>query len=375
MEDNLLSMLYNTTPFSLLVWNVQGAGSSKFLVTPIEIIQMNHPNVVTLVETHLDGNRAEHLCRQIQYDGHARVDAEGNSGGIWLYWKMSEVNVDIIAYHRQHLTVKISRDGEEPWIFSAIYTSPDINKRQELWNNLSIFSESLNMPWLLVGDFNETTTLDERHDGNQEMQRRCDKFKNWIENTSLIDLGYTGAKFTWTRGKTMETRRVARLDRGLCNLTWRTRFPEAAVKHLPAINFDHSPLYIKSNGFVSPPCGHKPFRFLSAWLAHENFETFVKTMWQNDVPIEKRHLWARIAGVQKALVERRDKYLLKLEGRLRCEYDNVLAQEEELWFQKSRMEALRDGDRNTNYFHTSTIIRRKFNRIEALKNDADEWIF
>ncbi|GKA76429.1 hypothetical protein Tco_0782890 [Tanacetum coccineum] len=38
------------------------------------------------------------------------------------------------------------------------------------------------------------------------------------------------------------------------------------------------------------------------------------------------------------------------------------------------MEALRDGDRNTTYFHTSTIIRRKFNRIEALKNDADEWI-
>ncbi|PWA44555.1 hypothetical protein CTI12_AA523610 [Artemisia annua] len=342
-NDGVEATLSLKKPFviNLIILTHIGVGSSKFLITLKEIIRMNHPNVVTLVETHLDGDRAECLGRQIQYDGHARVDAEGYSAGIWLYWKKSEVNVDIIAYYSQHLTVKISRDGEESWIFSAIYASPDINKRQELWNNLSTFSESLKMPWLLVGDFNETTTLDERHDGTQDMQRRCDKFKNWIENTSLIDLGYSGAKFTWTRGKTVETRKAARLDRGLCNLTWRTRFPEAAVKHLPAINSDHSPLFIKTNGLVPPPRGHKPFRFLSAWLTHENFETFVKTTWRNDIPIvlflkkfaedqqewnktkfgnifrKKRHLWARIAGVQKALVERKDKYLLKLETRLR----------------------------------------------------------
>ncbi|KAJ8452651.1 hypothetical protein Cgig2_004987 [Carnegiea gigantea] len=42
--------------------------------------------------------------------------------------------------------------------------------------------------------------------------------------------------------------------------------------------------------------------------------------------------------------------------------------------QKSRVEAIRNGDRNTHYFHRSVIIRRKFNRIEALQNDDREWV-
>ena len=45
-----------------------------------------------------------------------------------------------------------------------------------------------------------------------------------------------------------------------------------------------------------------------------------------------------------------------------------------LWFQKSRMAAIRDGDRNTRYFHLSTIIRRKYNRIESLQDSTGVWI-
>lgn len=123
----------------------------------------------------------------------------------------------------------------------------------------------------------------------------------------------------------LETRIAARLDGGLCNSSWHIRFAEGAVKHLPAINLDHSPLLIRTNGFMRPPSGPKPFRFLSAWLSHEKFKFFVKTTWCNDIHIvpflkqfadelqewnkttfgnifrKKRQLWSRIAGVQKIL--------------------------------------------------------------------------
>ena len=45
-----------------------------------------------------------------------------------------------------------------------------------------------------------------------------------------------------------------------------------------------------------------------------------------------------------------------------------------LWFQKSREKWVELGDRNTKYFHTSTIIRRCRNRIEALKDNEDRWV-
>lgn len=45
-----------------------------------------------------------------------------------------------------------------------------------------------------------------------------------------------------------------------------------------------------------------------------------------------------------------------------------------IWFQKSREKWIAFGDRNTKFFHTSTIIRRRRNRIEMLKSDDGSWI-
>lgn len=55
------------------------------------------------------------------------------------------------------------------------------------------------------------------------------------------------------------------------------------------------------------------------------------------------------------------------------ELDETLNQEEILWFQKSRRAWVQDGDRNTSFYHRSTIIRRNRSRIKALKIDG-EWV-
>nr|KYP48675.1 hypothetical protein KK1_029657 [Cajanus cajan] len=51
----------------------------------------------------------------------------------------------------------------------------------------------------------------------------------------------------------------------------------------------------------------------------------------------------------------------ELSKKLWSEYEHVLIQEELLWFQKSRYKWLELGDRNTKYFHGSTLIRRRKN--------------
>ena len=52
----------------------------------------------------------------------------------------------------------------------------------------------------------------------------------------------------------------------------------------------------------------------------------------------------------------------------------MLNQEEELWALKSRENWMIQGDRNTNFYHVSTLIRRKRNQILALKNAVGDWI-
>jgi len=86
----------------------------------------------------------------------------------------------------------------------------------------------------------------------------------------------------------------------------------------------------------------------------------------------KRRLWARLVGIQNALATGGPFYLRKLERKLREELDLTLDQIESLWFQKARVDQIRDGDRNTKYFHTSTIIRHRCNRIDSLKDCHEE---
>lgn len=42
--------------------------------------------------------------------------------------------------------------------------------------------------------------------------------------------------------------------------------------------------------------------------------------------------------------------------------------------QKSHVDWLRLGDKNTKYFHTSTTVQKGRNKIEALQNEAGAWI-
>lgn len=50
---------------------------------------------------------------------------------------------------------------------------------------------------------------------------------------------------------------------------------------------------------------------------------------------------ARIAGVQRSLSSRVTSNLINLEVSLQQELDEVLSQEETLWYQKSRVECVR----------------------------------
>ena len=268
----------------ILVWNVQGVGNK--IPTVKEIIRINRPTMVVLVETHLSGEQADKVCDRIGFSGKMRVDAQGFSGGIWMFWKAEEISVVTYGSHSQHLTVEIKKVGEDPWLFSAVYASPDSSLRRELWSELDNVKRNYNGPWLLAGDFNDTIAMSERNGvGNSEMQRRCRNFANWVEKNVLIDLGCSGPAHTWFRGNSIDTFKSARLDRGLVNANWRMRFTEGGVRNLPKASSDHCPILISNTGFAPIPSSLKPFRFQATWLRHEKFNDFVAKNWVESAPI------------------------------------------------------------------------------------------
>lgn len=83
---------------------------------------------------------------------------------------------------------------------------------------------------------------------------------------------------------------------------------------------------------------------------------------------------ARIYGTQKALSNYPSSSLICLENQLLKELETILDQERDLWLLKSRLNWMIQGDRNTAFYHVSTLARRKRNHIAAVKDDKELWI-
>ena len=64
----------------------------------------------------------------------------------------------------------------------------------------------------------------------------------------------------------------------------------------------------------------------------------------------------------------------KTEETLQLELAEWLTRCEILWKQKSRELWLIEGDRNTKFFHLSTIIRKRHNNIDAIKSSDGSWV-
>ena len=83
---------------------------------------------------------------------------------------------------------------------------------------------------------------------------------------------------------------------------------------------------------------------------------------------------ARIHGTQKALSINPSSSLVCLENQLLGELENILDQKRDLWLLKFRLNGMIHGDRNTSFYHVSTLARRKRDHIEAVKDERELWI-
>ena len=72
------------------------------------------------------------------------------------------------------------------------------------------------------------------------------------------------------------------LDRAVCNAEWRLKFQEGAVRHLIRASSDHCPLLISTGSSNLVGAHNRSFRFQAVWVAHEQFETLVKSKWCPD---------------------------------------------------------------------------------------------
>ena len=99
--------------------------------------------------------------------------------------------MDVLAATEQeiHALVQV-RSQPLNWLISAIYASPRFAERCVLWDNLKMLASLHNLPWAIMGDFNEVIAEEEKSGGNPISQRRVNAILDCMDTCQMMDLGF-----------------------------------------------------------------------------------------------------------------------------------------------------------------------------------------
>ncbi|KAK2648759.1 hypothetical protein Ddye_016248 [Dipteronia dyeriana] len=213
-----------------------------------------------------------------------------------------------------------------------------------------------------------------------------------MDSALVVDIPLQGLSFTWTNNR--EYGSWARLDRFLYAPLFLSWFPFIHQRGLSRSVSDHNP-------DPNEDWGPRPFRTQNEWLENRELLEGVRQTWKNcrggmssGVSIARKSravkffmkVWARgrrsssdiskkleveldeiekkavAGGWSKNLWNDRKLCLVKI-------WENI-RRDERKWRQSSRVKWIKDGDRNSRFFHIVASVRRKTNCIEEISVDG-----
>ncbi|XP_042504810.1 uncharacterized protein LOC122081684 [Macadamia integrifolia] len=381
----------------ILSWNCRGLGRAPTIRSLLHLSKQEKPDVVFLIETKCGQQRVEQLKRRLCMDDSFSIDSHRASGGLALFWKQ-HIDLEILSSNRHFIDSMVKLDNGIAFFLTSVYGDPVRENRQQVWDQLMQLGVERQSDWMCHGDFNSFLSWREKEGGNPTEPRDTVGFQNLVDSCELLDLPTHGPLFTWNNKRRGAANIRIKLDRALANQSWRSSFPDAAVYIRSSTNSDHCPLIIDSEGGRFK--GHRPFRFESMWFRHPDCKPTAISAWSSPIsntenpplfqkmekciPVFRKwnkevfgHVQTKIKKLEEELVLIQsgpitDDNQVK-EHDLSATLNEELKREEELWRQKSRNQWLQQGDRNTSFFHLSTIQRRGSNRILRLKTENDAW--
>ncbi|RYR03897.1 hypothetical protein Ahy_B06g083303 [Arachis hypogaea] len=148
-------------------------------------------------------------------------------------------------------------------------------KGSDMGKEISLEGDEMQLEYVIeeANGFSGGGDLGRKKGGGRMDVRACQRFKEWMNACSLIDLGYIGTKFTW-RGL------YGREEIGCLN-GW-IEFGEARVDVLTRTNSDHHPLLVTIE-LQNQKGRNKPFRF----EMHPEYEEFVNQKWDRGASLNQ----------------------------------------------------------------------------------------
>jgi hypothetical protein len=214
-----------------------------------------------------------------------------------------------------------------------------------------------------------------------------------VEYCDFTDPGYSGLPYTWDNKQVGRDNVKARLDRVFGDDRFLQRFGATHVKHLQTSESDHCALLVEVAGRPRqrPNKVLKPFQYENMWHRDPSYVEQVNSAWakcgpglrgvqtslrnmQSSLQLWDKEVFGSVRNNLKKLqfqleaVRRRSwrSSPSREEQALLGRISELLAREEVMLRQRSRIQWLAAGDRNTDYFHSKCRERARQSWIHFL---------
>ncbi|XP_074274046.1 uncharacterized protein LOC141597480 [Silene latifolia] len=288
-----------------------------------------------------------------------------------------------------HMDFRVRGDGNE-WRITGFYGWPSVTDRHLSWELLRLLQSQSQLPWVCIGDFNEIMYLTEMKGGSRP-QWQMNNFRNALDDCGLRCIAWEGYNFSFDNGQAGEANRQSMLDRAVCTGEWTDLFPFARLYYLARDWSDHAPIKLVLNRKETAERRERSFKFEQIWVGEEGSgeavargvargrDDLVTTLeecakelqaWKKTgIKQISRSIGGKLKQLSKLNEEARSVENIQRRKRLVAELAKLRGQEERFWRQRSRALWLKDGDKNTKFFHTRAGERKSKNHIAKLIDD------
>eukprot|EP00253_Pinus_taeda_P028234 PITA_28234 len=350
----------------LVSWNIRGLNSPRKLRMLKHMIKKEKPHMCFLQETKCNNTTlGSILAKAWPGCNSVAVDASRASGGLAIAWNLQVITLSDLhaAHHLIHATFHILGSNIHGNV-SNVYFPQDAGSKIGLLDTIAALNNSRRYPlWIVAGDFNMITKTEEKLGGRHKLEQEDCHFKDFIQASSLIDMPFCNGTLTWSNRRAGRHQIASKLDRFLLSDNAVHLGGDISSVILAHPGSDHSPIALQ---WQRPGSTIKrPFIFESFWLTHPNFkeDTF------GDIFKEQQKLTQDLEPLHHRIIaEGHSETTLQQESSILSQLEIRRKQEEIYWRQKSRVRWLKEGERNTKFFHRTTIQRRMHNNIPFIQN-------
>ena len=224
----------------ILAWNVQGA-KKRYLAAEIRTLQKIHqPDLVFILETMVTEANTKRLISRLGFQCYDFSNPINHAGGIWVLWNNTNIKANVILKEDRAIHMLVFEYATQKFsILSGIYAPAQASDKDAFWSHLCNLNNIIDMPWCLIGDFNELECPSDKQGGQAVTHSRLIRLPSFLNSIHAVSIPVRGCPFTWKK-RVHGHLIYEKLDRALGRQDWCQLYPDSIVYGGPFTCSDHS---------------------------------------------------------------------------------------------------------------------------------------